>query len=72
MNAREWLDAFAGLLGVAAPDPETVDALLAIASTAAHDSERVAAPVACYLIGLADRIPADVLELARSVADTPG
>jgi hypothetical protein len=31
----------------------TVEALLDLAGTAAHASERVAAPIACYLVGRA-------------------
>jgi len=64
MTAQEWLQAFAGRLGVEAPDQETIDALLEIAGTAAHESERIAAPVACYLVGLSGRAPAEVKQLA--------
>jgi hypothetical protein len=66
MTAREWVDAFAARLGVAPPDQETFDALLEIAGTAAHASERIAAPVACYLVGLAG---ADVATARRAAAD---
>jgi hypothetical protein len=53
MTAQEWLEAFAERLGVDAPDPETTAQLLELAGVAAHSSERTAAPIACYLIGLA-------------------
>ena len=48
-SGREWIAAFAASLGVAAPDEEMIDALLALAGTAAHSSERIAAPIACFL-----------------------
>jgi hypothetical protein len=53
MNRSEWIEAFAAKLGVAAPDEQTVEALLDLAGTAAHASERTSAPIACYLVGLA-------------------
>ena len=49
----EWIAAFAERLGVEPPDEATVDALLDLAGVAAHSSERVAAPIACYLVGRA-------------------
>ena len=54
----EWIAAFAERLGVDAPDEATIDALLDLAGVAAHASERIAAPIACYLIGRAG-IPID-------------
>jgi hypothetical protein len=48
-SARAWLAAFAAALDVDAPDDETMEALLALAGTAAHSSERIAAPIACFL-----------------------
>lgn len=47
----EWIAAFAERLGVEAPDGATIEALLDLAGVAAHASERIAAPIACYLIG---------------------
>ncbi|MGD9934349.1 MAG: DUF6457 domain-containing protein [Dehalococcoidia bacterium] len=52
MKPEEWLSAFAAALGVAPPDAGTVEQLLEIAGVAARASERIAAPVACYLIGI--------------------
>ncbi|HEX9994325.1 MAG TPA: DUF6457 domain-containing protein [Acidimicrobiales bacterium] len=53
MTAREWIAAFAARLGVDPPDDAEVDRLLALAGTAAHASERTAAPLACWLAGRA-------------------
>ena len=48
-SGRAWIAAFAAALGVDAPDDATFDALLSLAGTAAHSSERIAAPIACFL-----------------------
>ncbi len=53
MNAREWIDAFAAELGAEAPSPEEFKAILDLAAVAAHSSERIAAPVACWVGGRA-------------------
>jgi hypothetical protein len=64
----EWIAAFAAELGVEPPDPTTVEVLLDLAGTAAHASERTAAPIACYLVGLAGAPPAGAGRLAESIA----
>ena len=68
MNANEWLGAYARQLGTDAPTPDEFKTLLDLAAEAAHSSERVAAPVACWLAARAGRSPDDALELARAVA----
>ena len=67
MTRDEWLADFSARLGVAAPDDELVDTLLALAGTAAHSSERTAAPLACYLVGLAGADPVAAARLAEAV-----
>ncbi len=71
MTGREWIDAFAERLGVAPPDDEAVEQLLALAATAAHDSELLAAPLSCYLVGLAGIAPADAARLATGQDPSP-
>lgn len=69
-NARtgvEWIADFAAELGVDPPDQATIDQLLDVAGVAAHASERIAAPIACWLIGRAGVTPAEALERARGV-----
>ena len=53
MNRDEWIEEFARELGVAPPTPEEAEKLLALAGTAAHSSERPAAPLACWVAGRA-------------------
>jgi hypothetical protein len=71
VNAREWTDAFAARLGVDPPSTEEFATLLDLAGEAAHSSERVAAPVACWLAARAGRPPGEALALAREVAGGP-
>jgi hypothetical protein len=67
MTRDEWIAEFAARLGVEPPDEATVETLLALAGTAAHASERTAAPIACYLVGLARRDPTEASTLADSM-----
>ena len=52
-TGQEWIAAFAERIGTDPPDQATIEALLDLAGVAAHASERIAAPIACYLIGRA-------------------
>jgi len=67
MNARQWLDAYAQKLGVDPPTSEEFKVLLDLAGEAAHASERVAAPVACWLAARAGVGPEQALTIAREV-----
>jgi len=53
MNRDEWVAAFASELGVDPPTAAQSDQLLKLASIAAHSSERPAAPLACWVAGMA-------------------
>jgi Domain of unknown function (DUF6457) len=68
MNAREWIEAFAARLGTEAPTPQEFSILLDVAAEAAHASERVAAPVACWVAAQAGTSPDDALAAAREVS----
>lgn len=65
----EWVGRFATAVGLPAPTDAEVAALLDLAGVAAHSSERLAAPLACYLVGRAGLDPATALDLARRVAE---
>jgi hypothetical protein len=64
MNAEEWIVIFATAIEAEPPPPEEVEKMLELASEAAHNSERKAAPVACWIAG---RAGVD-LEEARDIA----
>jgi hypothetical protein len=69
MNAKEWIREFASKLGTEPPTTDEFSALLDLAGEAAHASERVAAPVACWVAARAGRSPQEALELARTVSE---
>jgi hypothetical protein len=69
MNATDWIERYAERLGTDPPTPEVFRAVLDLAAEAAHASERVAAPVACWLSARAG-IPLDrAIELARDIGE---
>jgi hypothetical protein len=68
VNAREWIDVFAQRLGVEPPTAEEWSQLLDVAGVAAHASERVAAPVACWVVARAGLPPATALQTAREIS----
>ena len=68
MRRDEWLAEFAGRLGLDPPTKEEVRRLLDLAATAAHSSERTAAPIACWLAGRTDKSFDELAELAESIS----
>jgi hypothetical protein len=72
VNAKEWIAAYAAELGVEPPTAEEFETLLDLAGEAAHSSERVAAPVACWLSARAGRSPEESLAVARRVSGSHG
>jgi Domain of unknown function (DUF6457) len=67
MNAPDWLAAFAEKLGTPAPTKDELKAVLDLAAEAAHSSERIAAPVACWLAARAGVDLDRALKLAQEV-----
>ena len=67
MNGTDWLAAYAQRLGVPAPTEAELEAVLALAGEAAHSSERIAAPVACWLAARAGVELDEAMRLAREV-----
>ena len=71
INAKEWLSAYAERLGTEPPTTEEFKVLLDLAGAAAHASERVAAPVACWVTAKAGVSPERGLEIARGIGAAP-
>jgi hypothetical protein len=69
MDAHTWIAGFAEALGVEAPPSDLIDELLALAGDAAHASERIAAPIACFLVGRAGVDLATARRAAGTVSD---
>ena len=66
-SGRDWISDLARRLGTEPPSDEELDQLLDLAGVAAHASERIAAPIACWMVGRAGVDPASALALARRV-----
>jgi Domain of unknown function (DUF6457) len=64
----QWLAEFAERLGLDRPTKEEVKRVLDLAGTAAHSSERTAAPIACWLAGRTDRSFDELDEIAGSIS----
>jgi hypothetical protein len=67
MSARQWLAGYAQRLGVEAPTADELKAVLDLAGVAAHASQRIAAPVACWLAAKAGVGLDEAMTLARQV-----
>jgi hypothetical protein len=67
MNAREWLTAYAEKLGTAPLSTEEFKKILDVAAEAAHASERVAAPAACWVAARAGVGLDEALRVAREL-----
>ncbi|MDQ6815874.1 MAG: DUF6457 domain-containing protein [Actinomycetota bacterium] len=67
MNAKEWIAAYAQALGTSAPTTDEFKQLLELAGEAAHSSERVAAPVACWVAAKSGRDLEEAITVARGI-----
>ena len=71
MRAKEWIAAYAEQLGVEPPTADELKAILDLGAEAAHASERIAAPVACWLSAKSGRSLEESLSLARGTTEAP-
>ena len=72
MKRDEWIAAFALQAGAPSPSAQEVRELLELAGTAAHASERAAAPLACWVAGRSQLTLAELREIAERIGETPG
>lgn len=68
MTAAEWIQAFCEEIGADSPSEADSEAILRLAAIAAHASERIAAPIACWVAGASGRSLADLEEVAEGLA----
>jgi hypothetical protein len=68
VTAEEWIRTFAERVGCEPPAQGQMDAILRLASVAAHASERKAAPIACWLAGTTGRPVDELREIAEELA----
>lgn len=69
MTRDEWIAAFAREAGVERPSAQEVRELLELAGTAAHASERTAAPLACWVAGRAGLSLEELHAIAERIGD---
>ena len=68
MEPEEWVRTFCERIGVEEPPAHEVEELLALAATAAHSSQRLAAPIATWAAGRSGRPAAELLAVADEIA----
>lgn len=68
MTRDEWIAAFAREAGVERPSVQEIRELLDLAGTAAHASERTAAPLACWMAGHARLSLAELRDAAQRIS----
>jgi uncharacterized protein DUF6457 len=68
MTVEEWVRTFAEEVGADLPSQDQIDEILALAATAAHSSERIAAPIACWIAGTTGRPISDLREAAEALS----
>jgi len=66
-TAEQWVAGFARRLGLPEPGADEVARILSLARVAAHQSERWAAPLACWLAAAAGLSPEEALTMAESM-----
>lgn len=67
MTSDEWVAAFAAGIGAEPPTESEISQVLDLAAVAAHASERIAAPVACWIAGRSGRPLSEVMAAADAV-----
>ena len=67
MTADEWTQAFCKQIDMPAPSEADREAILRLAAVAAHASERIAAPIACWVGGASGKSLSELVELAEGV-----
>jgi hypothetical protein len=70
VDAQTWITAFAETLGLTPPSQAEIEKLLAMAGVAAHASERISAPVSCWLAARAGKSAEEALAAAETLASS--
>jgi hypothetical protein len=68
MDAKQWIAEFAAAVGAEPPSEDEVESILDLAAVAAHASERIAAPIACWIAAGAGLEPERAREIAEGIA----
>lgn len=68
MTVNEWISSFAARLDAEPPSASEIADILAIAAAAAHSSERLAAPIACWIAGQSGRSLGELRQIAEELS----
>lgn len=69
MTKEQWFTTFCEHLGIDGPSDDEIVALLSLAGSAAHASERTTAPIACWLAGRSGILLSVALETALKIEE---
>ena len=69
VDAQTWITRFAETLGVDPPSASEIQEILDLAGIAAHASERIAAPVSCWMAASAGCPLREALAAAQGLAE---
>jgi hypothetical protein len=72
MGGEDWVREFAELAGETPPSEAEIGKLLKLAADAAHSSERIAAPLACWVAGRAGLDLDAAIDLAARIGGGDG
>jgi hypothetical protein len=68
VTVNEWISSFAARLDAEPPSASEIADILAIAAAAAHSSERLAAPIACWIAGQSGRSLGELRQIAEELS----
>ena len=72
MTAEEWIAEFAEKVNGTPPSETEIGKLLKLAAVAAHSSERIAAPLACWIAGREGVDLDEAIALAERIGPSEG
>jgi uncharacterized protein DUF6457 len=67
MTAADWIQDFCEEIGMPTPSEADIEAILRLAAIAAHASERIAAPIACWIGGASGKSLAELQGVAEAL-----
>jgi hypothetical protein len=68
-SVEDWTERFAAALDVAPPSEDEKESLLELAATCAHESDRTAAPISCWLAAKSGKSVREALDAAVALVD---
>jgi hypothetical protein len=70
VDAQTWITRYSEVLGVTPPSETEIETLLTLAGVAAHASERISAPVSCWVVAKSGKSVEEALGAAEVLASS--